>query len=83
MIRKPERPHRDISFRPAGGAFQVMSVPCRAELSVLDYDERELVRSTHYPDIGEKTRSDLEKLRSRIRDMQDKERSNCTPHRAR
>ena len=52
-----------------------MAVTCRAEMSALNHEERELVRSTHHPDIGAKTRSDLQSLQSRVREMRDKEKS--------
>ncbi|WNV12825.1 hypothetical protein [Tardiphaga sp. 709] len=52
-----------------------MSASCRFEASILKHDELEIVLSTHHPSIGELTRDKLETLRSRLRDLSEKERT--------
>jgi hypothetical protein len=52
-----------------------MAVPCKAEMSALDFEERELIRSTHHPDIGSRSRADLQNLQARVREMREKEKS--------
>jgi hypothetical protein len=52
-----------------------MPAPCRFELSILKYDEQEIIRDTHHPAVGEMGRDRLESLRSRLRDLHDKERT--------
>jgi hypothetical protein len=52
-----------------------MSAPCKFEISILKHDEQEIIRDTHYPAIGEMSRDGLESLRSRLRDVHDKERT--------
>jgi len=52
-----------------------MSVPCKSELSLLNHDEREVILSTHHPVVGEMERDGLERLRDRLRDLRDKERT--------
>jgi hypothetical protein len=52
-----------------------MPAPCKFEISILKHDEQEIIRDTHHPAIGEMPRDGLERLRSRIRDLRDKERT--------
>lgn len=52
-----------------------MPAPCKFELSILKHDEQEIVRDTHHPAVGEMPRDRLEGLRSRLRDLHDKERT--------
>jgi hypothetical protein len=52
-----------------------MPAPCKFEISILKHDEQELVRDSHHPAVGEMSRDRLESLRSRIRDIHDKERT--------
>ena len=52
-----------------------MPAPCKFELSILRHDEQEIVRDTHHPAVGEMPRDGLESLRSRLRDLHDKERT--------
>jgi hypothetical protein len=52
-----------------------MPAPCKFELSILKHDEQEIVRDTHHPAVGEMPRDRLESLRSRLRDLHDKERT--------
>jgi hypothetical protein len=52
-----------------------MPAPCKFEISVLKHDEQEIIRNTHHPAVGEMSREQLESLRSRLRDIHDKERT--------
>ncbi|MGH6739767.1 MAG: hypothetical protein ACREDY_12195, partial [Bradyrhizobium sp.] len=52
-----------------------MPAPCKFELSILNHDEQEIIRDTHHPAVGEMARDRLESLRSRLRDIRDKERT--------
>jgi hypothetical protein len=52
-----------------------MAAPCRFELSILKHDEQEVISDTHHPAVGEMKREMLESLRSRLRDLHDKERT--------
>lgn len=52
-----------------------MPAPCKFELSILNHDEQEIIRDTHHPAVGEMARDRLESLRSRLRDLRDKERT--------
>ena len=52
-----------------------MPAPCKFELSILKHDEQEIVSDTHHPAVGEMPRDRLESLRSRLRDLHDKERT--------
>jgi hypothetical protein len=52
-----------------------MPAPCKFEISILKDDEQEIIRDTHHPAVGELTRDRLESLRSRLRDLHDKERT--------
>jgi len=52
-----------------------MPAPCKFEISILKHDEQEIIRDTHYPAVGEMSRDRLESLRSRLRDIHDKERT--------
>lgn len=50
-----------------------MGIPYRAEMSLLDFEEQQIVRSTHYPYIADLERDALEDLRRRIRRYRDRE----------
>jgi hypothetical protein len=52
-----------------------MSAPCKFELSILDHDEKALIRTSHHPDIGDADRTGLEELKSSLRKLRDKERT--------
>lgn len=52
-----------------------MSTPCKLEVSFLNYEEQQLVLTSHYPAIGEADRAILENLRFVLRDLRDKERT--------
>jgi len=52
-----------------------MSTPCKLELSILNYEEQQLVLTSHHPAIGEADRLVLENLRFVLRDLRDKERT--------
>jgi hypothetical protein len=52
-----------------------MSIPCKAEASLLSHDELELVRQSHHPAIYELTSEQMRDVRSRTRDLRDKERT--------
>jgi hypothetical protein len=52
-----------------------MPAPCKFEISILKHDEQEIIRDTHHPAVGEMSRDKLESLRSRLRDIHDKERT--------
>jgi hypothetical protein len=52
-----------------------MSVPCKFERSLLSHEEFEAVRLTHHPAIYDADVADMAALRSRLRQMHDKERT--------
>jgi hypothetical protein len=52
-----------------------MPAPCKFEISLLKHDEQEIIRDTHHPAVGEMSRDRLESLRSRLRNIHDKERT--------
>ncbi|MBT3071546.1 hypothetical protein KKP04_11785 [Rhodomicrobium sp. Az07] len=52
-----------------------MAISYKSELQLLNHDERELVRATHYPAICEVAREDLQDTLKRLRDMRDKEKT--------
>ena len=52
-----------------------MSIPCKSELSVLTFDEQQLVLTSHHPAIGDADRAALEHLRVVLRGLRDKERT--------
>ena len=52
-----------------------MSAPCKFELSILDHDERVLIKTSHHPAIGDADRAALEDLKSSLRKLRDKERT--------
>ena len=52
-----------------------MTVPSKAETSLLSHDEFELVRRSHHPDIYELSGEELRSVQKRVRDLRDKERT--------
>ena len=52
-----------------------MSIPCKFERSILSPDEYEIVLPSHHPGIYDRGVEDLKKLRHRLRDMRDRERT--------
>ena len=52
-----------------------MSVSCKFERSLLNREEDETIRVTHHPAIYEHDAEGLRKLRVRLRQMRDKERT--------
>jgi hypothetical protein len=50
-----------------------MSVPCKFERSILNYDEHRVILRSHHPEIYEVRLDDLKALRQRLREMRDKE----------
>ena len=52
-----------------------MSAPCKFELSILNHDEKALIRTSHHPEIGDADRAALENLKSSLRKLRDKERT--------
>src|SRR5215470_5338199 len=52
-----------------------MSVPCKFERSLLSHEEYEAIRLTHHPAIYDVDATELADLRSRLRNMRDKERT--------
>ena len=42
-----------------------MSAPCKFELSILNHDEKALIRTSYHPDIGDADRAALEDLKYR------------------
>ena len=52
-----------------------MSAPCKFELSILDHDERALIKTSHHPEIGDADRAALENLKSSLRELRDRERT--------
>ncbi len=51
-----------------------MTIPFRTEMSFPDYEEQEIVRSTHFPEVGSLDRKALEDRRREIRGWRDKEK---------
>ena len=52
-----------------------MSVPCKLERSFLSHDEYETIRLTHHPAIYDVEPSELEAIRSRLREMRAEEQT--------
>ena len=52
-----------------------MTVPSKAETSLLSHDELEIVRQSHHPDIYQLSSEDLRTVQRRVRDLRDKERT--------
>lgn len=52
-----------------------MSVSCKFERSLLDFEEFETISATHHPPIYDVLNAELQDLRSRLRNMRDKERT--------
>jgi hypothetical protein len=52
-----------------------MSAPCKFELSILNHDEKALIKTSHHPEIGDADRAALENLKSSLRKLRDKERT--------
>ena len=52
-----------------------MSINNRRELSLLNHDEGELIRTSHHPAIAQLDAKDLAETRKRLRAMRDKERT--------
>lgn len=52
-----------------------MTVPSKAEASLMSHDELAVIRQSHHPDLYELTRDDLRAIQKRVRDMRDKERT--------
>jgi hypothetical protein len=52
-----------------------MSVPCKFERSLLSHEEYETIRVTHHPAIHAIGRDGLDEVRSRLREMRDRERT--------
>ena len=52
-----------------------MSIPCKFERSVLNYDEHEIVLRSHHPGLYDAGLDDLKELRQRQRSMRYKERT--------
>ena len=52
-----------------------MSIPCKFERSILNYDEHGIILRSHHPGIYKAGLDDLKGLRQRLRDMRDKERT--------
>lgn len=52
-----------------------MSVPSKAERSLLSHEDHEIVAKTHHPSIYELSRDELHDLRKRLRDLRDRERT--------
>jgi hypothetical protein len=52
-----------------------MSIPGKFERSILSHDEYEIVLPSHHPGIYDRGVEDLKKLRHRLRDMRDRERT--------
>jgi hypothetical protein len=50
-----------------------MPVPCKFERSLLSHEEYETIRLTHHPVIYDAEVAELEAMRSRLRNMRDKE----------
>lgn len=59
-----------------------MSMSCRFERSLLDHDEYELIKSSHHPDLYDLDLDGLLSLKSRLRQMRDKEKT-LTRHKQR
>lgn len=52
-----------------------MSVPHKAELSLLDHEDGQLIAKTHHPAIHDLTREELQDMRTRLRALRDRERT--------
>ena len=52
-----------------------MSAPCKFELSILNHEEKALIRTSHHPEVGDADRATLENLKSSLRKLRDKERT--------
>jgi len=52
-----------------------MSVPTKAETSLLTHDELELVRQSHHPAVYDLSPDELRAVQKRVRDLRDKERT--------
>ena len=52
-----------------------MSIACKFERSILNYDEHALILRSHHPEIYDTGLDDLKALRQRLRDMRGKERT--------
>ena len=52
-----------------------MSIPCKTERSLLDFEEFSLVRNTHHPAIYELSEADLIDTQARLRKIRDRERT--------
>jgi hypothetical protein len=50
-----------------------MSIPCKFERSILNYDEHGLILRSHHPEVYEAGLDDLKALRQRLRGMREKE----------
>jgi len=54
---------------------EAMSIPCKFERSLLSHDEYQTIRDTHHPVMHGIGRDELQQVRSRVREMRDKERT--------
>jgi hypothetical protein len=52
-----------------------MAISCKRERSLVSHEEYDMIRSSHHPEIYALDLAGLEKLRSRLQQMRDKERS--------
>lgn len=52
-----------------------MSIPCKAERSLLNHDEYEVVKTSHFPALHDADEAALQSTRLRLREMRSKERT--------
>ena len=52
-----------------------MAIPCKFERSLVSHEEYDAIRASHHPEIYALDLSGLEKLRNRLQQMRDKERT--------
>lgn len=52
-----------------------MAISCKSERSLVSHEEFDAIKASHHPEIYDLNLSDLEKLRSRLKQMHDKEKT--------
>lgn len=52
-----------------------MAISCKGERSLVSHEEYDVIRTSHHPEIYDLNLPELEKLRGRLKQMRDKERT--------
>ncbi len=52
-----------------------MAISCKRERSLVSHEEYDVIRTSHHPEIYDLNLPDLEKLRGRLKQMHDKEKT--------